>query len=184
MARKKRPQREDLDTIWDLDIERISKAAKGDAISEAIGHNLSSLAIEKHPETLRTYGEMTQDELLLVISILKAQVEIQARNFFETDEELRKLVHALPAIQRQKSFAQARAKAFKGHAATHHAKRTVFEWCDQHHHEYPKDMDGMATAITESKPLLVNQKWDTVRVWITEWKKVRKLGAASKPDSN
>lgn len=123
MARKKRPQREDLDTIWDLDIERISKAAKGDAISEAIGHNLSSLAIEKHPETLRTYGEMTQDELLLVISILKAQVERQARNFFETDEELRKLVHALPAIQRLKRLAQDSATGTVGGKASGEARQ-------------------------------------------------------------
>jgi hypothetical protein len=76
---------------------------------------------------------------------------------------------------------QASVKALKSHKENHDLKEDVFNWCDEHHHQYPKDKDGMATAIAGK---VVPLKWRTVRDWITDWAKDRKLRSAGRQDSN
>ncbi len=181
MVKKKRQIREDLDTLGNLDIERISKSAKGKTLNESFGHDLSSLATEKYPEILSTYGEMTREQLLRVISILKAHFEIQAGIFIETDEALGQLWRAVPAIRRLNTYAQASVKGKKSHKVDRDSKKEAFAWCDEHHHLYPRNMDGMATALAEQ---MAPYKWRTVRDWITDWAKERKLRSAGRQDSN
>lgn len=132
-------------------------------------------------------ANMPAERLLEEFAMTQATLEIQHLSYEHLKQSLHKTAQwlgLLNIVGQQAISEHASDRAFNGHAVTRHAKRTVFEWCDQHHHEYPRNMNGMATAMTESKPPLVKQKWDTVRAWIAEWKKDRELGAASKPDSN
>jgi hypothetical protein len=132
-------------------------------------------------------ANMSAERLLEEFAVTQATLEIQHVSYEYVKQSLYKATQGLGLLNivgEQAISEHASKRAFNGHAATRDAKRTVFDWCDKHHHEYPRNMDGMAKAITEHKPPLVSQKWDAVRGWIAEWKKDRQLGAASKPDSH
>jgi hypothetical protein len=175
---------ERVDKVWKELVEALAYNAYAD---EQGGKLVSEIVSEMSPKFKKDYAHMTQEGLLDELAYFRATLMMRKMQFLTLREALEKAeqgLRLLPIVGKQAISEHASKRAFNGHAATHDAKRTVFDWCDKHHHEYPRDMDGMAAAITESHPPLVVQKWDTVRGWIAEWKKDRKLGAASKPDSN
>lgn len=98
----------------------------------------------------------------------------QARQHTQTELDLTRtsaqLHNSLKAAQ----------KAGEAHKENRASKDDVFRWCDENHHLYPKDKDGMASAIAGK---VVPHKWRTVRDWITAWSKEKKLRAAGTQDS-
>jgi hypothetical protein len=149
-------------------------------LAEQCGEPLKNRFAELKSE----YADMPTERLLEEFAIAQAYLEFQLRMREHLEQSLLKAAQGLGLLHivgEQAITEHASDRATRGHAETHDAKRDVFQWCDRHHHEYPRNMNGMATAIAG---IVVPYKWDTVRAWITEWKKERKLGAASKPDSN
>lgn len=154
---------------------------------QVIAELASERAYNRAIEIKNECANMPRERLLEEFAFTQAAREIQGLSYDHLKAALVKASQGLGLLNvvgQQAISDQASEKAMNRHAPNHDAKQLVFKWCDEHHHKYPRNMDGMATAITESKPLLVEQQWRTVRDWITVWAKDRKLRSAGRPDSN
>jgi len=128
-------------------------------------------------------ANMTHERLLEEFAFTQATLEIQHLSYEHLQAALVKASQGLGLLNvvgQQAISDQASVKAMKSHKNNHIAKEAIFKWCDEHHHKYPKNMDGMASEAMKVEPY----KWRTVRGWITEWNKDRKLRSAGKPGSN
>jgi hypothetical protein len=141
---------------------------------------INNRAIEKRAQVETQYRHLNHEQMLHAISILEVILDLQTARCLRIGGLLQKSSQVLPLIPRLAASEQSANMNDKRREKNQPTKDAAESWFAKNEHLFHRNLDGMAEAATKE----FSYEFKTLRKWIREWRKKRKLPSPGRRDSN